>query len=291
MPRNLHKEITARVLAELKAGTVPWRRPWSQQTSGAMPRNAVTNRGYSGVNVILLWSESTKAGYDKPLWLTFKQALEKGGNVRKGEKGSHVVYVSHVERVDEKTGEKRRIPFLKDYTVFNVAQCDGLDLEALKPVKPRHSESRDPEIDAFLASTGAVIRHGEGRAYFQPAGDFVMLPNFAVFEGASAYYGTAFHELCHWTGHEKRLDRAFGKKFGDKAYSQEELVAELGSAFLSAEFGLDSPSLNGNSAAYIASWVSFLEDHETAIVSAAGHASKAVDYLRGLASAEAQEAA
>jgi antirestriction protein ArdC len=285
MSRNLQKEITSRILAALKNGVAPWRRPWSEKASseGAMPRNAISGRAYSGANVILLWATAQERGYSSPRWLTFKQALEAGGNVRKGEKGTTVIYVSHFEK-DGDDGEARRIPFLKAFTVFNVAQCDGLDLEAAKPRAPRNEEARDALADEFLASTGADIRHGEGRAYYRPAGDFVMLPDFAAFDSASAYYAVAFHELGHWTGAEARLNRQFGKRFGDRAYSTEELVAELTSAFLCAEFGFDN---DGQDAAYIETWISLFESHEGALIAAAAAASKAVEFMRDKALADA----
>jgi antirestriction protein ArdC len=289
--RNLHKEITDRIVARLRAGVVPWRQPWSSKGFGVMPRNAVTNRAYSGANVILLWSRAQESAFTDPRWLTFKQALELGGNVRKGEKGECVIYVSKVIRTDEKTGERRAIPFLKAYTVFNVAQCDNLPAKVLDPnaaERVTNPNARDEIADAFMASTDATIRHGEARAYYQPAGDFVNMPPFETFTNASRYYGVAFHELGHWTGAEKRLNRTFGKRFGDRAYSAEELVAELTSAFLCAEFGFDN---DGQDAAYIAHWIEFLEEHDKAIVAAAAAASRAVEYMRGLAIAEEEEAA
>ena len=278
--RNLHKEITDRIVARLRAGVVPWRQPWSSKGFGVMPRNACTQRAYSGANVLLLWSRAQESGFQAPLWLTFKQALELGGNVRKGEKGETVVYVSKVIRTDEKTGERRAIPFLKAYTVFNVAQCDNLPSKVIDPTGERrvtNPNTRDELADAFIASTGADYRHGEPRAYYQPAGDFVNMPAFESFKSASLYYGVAFHELGHWTGHDKRLSRTFGKRFGDRSYAVEELVAELTSAFLCGEFGFDN---DGVDAAYIATWVKLLEEHEKVIVAAAAAASRAVEFMR-----------
>jgi antirestriction protein ArdC len=287
--RNLHQEITSRIVARLKAGIVPWKQPWSSKGFGVMPRNAVTSRAYSGANVILLWSRAQESAYSDPRWLTFKQALDAGGHVRKGEKGETVIYVSHVERIDD-DGEKRRIPFLKAYTVFNVAQCDGLPAKIVDPdaaSRQWNADARDALAEAFIHSTGATVRHGEARAYYQPAGDFVNLPPFETFTSSSAYYGVAFHELGHWTGAEKRLNRTFGKRFGDRAYSAEELVAELTSAFLCGEFGFDN---DGQDAAYIAHWIEFLSEHEKAIVTAAAAASRAVEFMRGLAIADEGDA-
>jgi antirestriction protein ArdC len=287
--RNLHKEITDRIVARLKNGVVPWRQPWSAKGFGVMPRNAVTARAYSGANVLLLWSRAQESGFSDPRWLTFKQALEAGGNVRKGEKGECVIYVSKVIRTDE-DGEKRSIPFLKAYTVFNVAQCDNLPAKITDPnaaARQCNSDARDALAEAFIHSSRATVRHGEARAYYSPAGDLVNLPPFETFKSSSSYYAIAFHELGHWTGAEKRLNRTFGKRFGDRAYSAEELVAELTSAFLCAEFGFDN---DGQDAAYIAYWITFLTEHDKAIVAAAAAASRAVEFMRGLALAEDDDA-
>jgi len=244
-----------------------------------MPRNALTQRAYSGANVLLLWSRAQESGFSAPLWLTFKQALELGGNVRKGEKGETVVYVSKVIRTDDATGERRAIPFLKAYTVFNVAQCDNLPAKVTigEAVKAANPNTRDELADAFMTATGADIRHGEASAYYRPAGDYVNLPAFETFKSASLYYGVAFHELGHWTGAEKRLGRTFGKRFGDRSYAVEELVAELTSAFLCGEFGFDN---DGVDADYIATWIKLLEEHEKVIVAAAAAASRAVEFMR-----------
>jgi antirestriction protein ArdC len=279
--RNLHKEITDRILAQLAQGVAPWRKPWSGQATGsAMPRNAVTGRAYSGVNVILLWSEAQAKAYADPRWLTFKQAKEAGGSVRKGEHGQSVIYVNAVER--EKDGETVRIPFLKAYTVFNVAQCDGLSEKLTGALAPkfRNLDERDAFIDEFVASTKAQISHGQARAYFHPVLDLINMPAFATFVSADAYYSTLFHEIGHWTGAKSRLNRDLKGRFGDRAYAAEELIAELTAAFVCAEFGID---MGEAPAAYIATWISLMGEQEKALISAAAAASKAVAYLAGLA--------
>jgi antirestriction protein ArdC len=281
MSKSLYANITAKILARLDAGVVPWRKPWKSYGAGNMPRNAITNRPYSGANVVLLWIDAEAKGYATPKWLTYKQAVEAGGNVRKGEKGSQITFLGRIVKEDD-AGRERAIPFLKGYTVFNVDQCDGL--EHLRDAAPKivNPGVRDGLADAFMQSTGAVIRHGESRAYYASTGDYINLPMFEAFTGAEEYYSTAFHELTHWTGAAHRLNRTFGKRFGDATYSAEELVAELGSAFLCAEFGFDNSTLD-NSAAYIEHWRKFLTEHERAFVEAAGKASRAVDFMRGLA--------
>jgi antirestriction protein ArdC len=288
MPKNLHAAITAKIVARLDAGVIPWRKPWRSYGSGNMPRNAITSRSYSGANVVLLWIDAEAKGYTTPKWLTCKQATEAGGQVRKGEKGSQITFLGRLVKEDEKTGRERAIPFLKAYTVFNVDQCDGLDHVRDDAPKIINPGSRDELADEFMRSTGASIRHRESRAYYASKGDYVNLPMFEAFKGAEEYYSTAFHELMHWTGAEHRLNRTFGKRFGDATYSAEELVAELGSAFLCAEFGFDNSTLD-NSAAYIDHWRRFLTEHEKAFVEAASKASRAVEFMRGLALADQPE--
>ena len=280
--RNLHAEITARIVARLRDGVCPWRQPWSGKGHGTMPRNAVTDRAYSGINVLLLWSRAEESGFANPRWLTFNQAKEAGANVRKGEKGECVIFVSKIIKED-KDGARRAIPFLKAFTVFNVAQCENLPARIADPDaadRVINSDMRDATIDEFVTSTGAVVRHGESRAYYATAGDFINLPLFETFTSSHRYYGTLAHELIHWTGAEKRLNRTFGKRFGDSIYAAEELVAELGSAFVCAEFGIDCEE---PSAAYLATWIERLEKNDGLIIAAAAAASRAVEYLRGLA--------
>jgi antirestriction protein ArdC len=232
--------------------------------------------------VVLLWATAQERGYESPRWLTFKQAIEAGGNVRKGEKGTTVIYTSAFEKEDD-DGKAKRIAFLKAFTVFNLAQCDGLET-IIEERKPRiiNPNARDDIAEQFIASTGATVKHGEARAYYTTAGDYINLPMFETFTGAPEYYSTAFHELTHWTGASHRLNREFGKRFGDHSYAAEELVAELGSAFVCAEFGMDNDTLE-NSAAYIASWKKRLTENERLFVAAASAASKAVEFMRGLA--------
>lgn len=287
MSATIAQEVTARILDQLRAGVCPWKQPWTGGGSRLMPRNAITGRGYSGVNVLLLWIRAQEGGYAGSQWLTFKQALDAGGHVRKGEKGVRVVFVSTFEKETQDGPE--RVPFLKAFTVFNVAQCDGLSLTVDAPRVPMHQDARDADAEAFLVSTGAVIRHGEGRAYYRPATDSIMLPDFETFTTAGAYYATALHELGHWTGAPQRLDRQLGKKFGDDAYAAEELIAELTSAFCLAELAIDHAP--GADAAYIAHWVKFLTDHQTAILTASSQASKALHYLRDLAARDMTAAA
>lgn len=286
MSRNIQKEITDKILTAMEGGKLPWIKPWSGMASGGMPRNAITRRAYSGANVMLLWLSAENNGYSSQRWLTYKQAQEAGGNVRKGEKATSICYASTYEKENEK-GEKAFIPFLKAFAVFALEQCEGLEHLQEKPLTVNPSQ-RDADCDAFLTSTGADIRHGESRAYYAAKPDFIMLPPYDTFSSSNGYYATALHELVHWSGHETRCDRQFGKRFGDKAYAAEELVAELGAAFMCAEFGFDAVTQH---AAYIQNWVELLKDDARAFITAASKASAAVEFLRSLALKEEKLAA
>jgi antirestriction protein ArdC len=239
-----------------------------------------------GLHVILLWLARDR-GWATPRFLTFKQALEAGGNVRKGDHGTKVYFVKQlqIKDGDSADAETRLVPMLREYTVFNVDQCDGLPdgIRAGKPMRVRNHDTRDALADDFLRSTAADIREGHGEAYYVPSHDFISMPAFQAFKGADHFYNVAFHELTHWTGHKSRLDRDLKNRFGSRDYAAEEMVAELGAAFLSAEFGFDGDVRN---AGYIATWIELLKADKRAFFTACSKASKATDYLRGLALAE-----
>jgi antirestriction protein ArdC len=292
MKRDLYAETSARIVAELEAGAAPWVKPWSATAGANTPCNAVTNRPYSGCNVVLLWMAQA-AGYRTPRFLTFKQALELGGNGRKGERGSKVFFVKQLQVRDkgaDDNSETRLVPMMREYTVFNVDQCENLpdSISSGKPIRVRNADTRDGLADDFLRSTGADIREGHGEAFYVPSHDFISMPAFAGFKGADHFYNVAFHELTHWTGHKSRLDRDLKDRFGSRNYAAEELIAELGAAFLCAEFGFDG---DVRSAGYIANWIELLKADKRAFFTAYSQASKAADYLRGLALAEPAEVA
>jgi len=292
MKRDLHAEVSARIIAELEAGAAPWVKPWSATPGANTPCNAVSNRPYSGCNVVLLWMAQA-AGYRTPRFLTFKQALELGGNVRKGEHGTRVYVVKQLQVRDQGGDDEpstRLIPMMREYTVFNVDQCENLpeSINSGKPIRVRNPDARDDLADAFLHSTRADIREGQGDAYYVPSRDFISMPAFAGFKGADHFYNVSFHELTHWTAHKSRLDRDLKNRFGSRQYAAEELIAELGAAFLCAEFGFNGDVRN---AGYIANWIELLKADKRAFFTACSHASKAADYLRGLALAEPSERA
>ena len=283
MKRDLYAEVSARIVAELERGAAPWIKPWSATAGMNTPCNAATNRPYSGCNVVLLWM-AANAGYRTPRYLTFKQALDLGGNVRKGEHGTKVYFVKQLQVADRngEEGKTRIVPMMREYTVFNVDQCEGLPdrVLTLGEVKVRNTDQRDATIDEFLGSSGVEIREGMGEAYYRPGADFISLPRFEAFKSAATFYATAFHELGHATGHKSRLDRDLRGRFGDKAYAAEELIAELCAAFLCAEFSLDGELRH---AGYIQSWIGLLKTDCRAFFTACSKAQAAADYLRGLA--------
>ena len=297
MKADVYESVTAKIVAELEKGERPWFKPWNAEHAAGRITRPLRSNGipYRGINVVMLWGSAVEQGFSAPLWLTYKQAQELGGQVRKGEKGSLVVYANTISRTetDEATGEEheRDIPFMKSYTVFNAEQVDGLPAHfyavqapALDPV------ARNARAESFFAATGAEIRHGGNQAFYTAGADRVQMPAFETFRDAESYYATLAHELTHWTKHPRRLDRDFGRKsWGDEGYAMEELVAELGAAFLSADLEL-TPEPRPDHAAYIASWLKVLKSDKRAIFSAAAHAQRAADYLIGL-QPQAQEQA
>ena len=285
-PRNIHQEVTDRILAELENGALPWVKPWKSFGVGNTPRNAATKRPYSGGNVVMLWMEAEAKGYTHPLWLTFKQATDLKANVRKGEKGTPIYYMSTFNKTEDNgSGDEveRRIPFLRSFTVFNIAQCENLPEGLFERPAPINEDERNALAEEFCDATKAKFIEGQGEAYYRPSGDLVSMPRFEAFKNADNYYSTKFHELGHWTGAETRLNRNIKNRFGSVDYAFEELVAELTAAFCCAEFGFDGETRH---AGYIQSWIKLLKDDSRAFIRAASAASKAHGYLRDLALAE-----
>ena len=289
MKSDIYQKITGQIVSELEKGVRPWLQPWNVEHAAGRITRPLRGNGipYKGINVLVLWSAAIEKGYAAPIWMTFKQATELKASVRKGERGSLVVYADKIIRTetDSKTGEdsERAIPFLKGYTVFNVEQIDSLpEHYYAKPAPRRDTIERVERAETFLSNTGASVRHGGNKAYYNISQDLVQMPPFESFRDAESYYATRTHEQIHWTRHPSRLDRDFGRKrFGDEGYAMEELVAELGSAFLSSDLEL-TPEVREDHVSYIASWIKVLKDDKRAIFTAASHAQRAADYLHGL---------
>jgi len=282
--RDIYAEVTAKIIAELEEGRLPWVQPWGRTGTidPALPRNALTSRNYSGVNVLILWGAVIDAGYPSQSWLTFRQALEAGGNVRKGERGTTVVYADRFtpekekERARQTGGEAKAIPFLKRFTVFNIAQCEGLRPGLAADPAPLPERQIVPVAEAVIAASGVDFRIGGDRAFYAPGPDYVQVPPQPAFFEQINFYRTALHELCHASGHPSRLNRKLTNAFGSKDYAREELIAEMGSAFLCASLGI-VPTVRH--ADYIGSWLEVLREDNRAIFQAASAATKAADWI------------
>jgi antirestriction protein ArdC len=300
---ELYTTVTARIIAQLEEGRLPWVQPWDGSVVVAgLPRNAGSGRAYSGINILILWHALFEGGFTAQRWLTFKQAEALGGHVRKGERGVTVCYADRFTPRDARGGdggvgsaaggrggadvgassgsgdELRQVAFLKRFTVFNVAQCDGLPdrlYQALES-EPRADPVTIPEAEALIAASGARISTGAPHACYSPGADRIEVPMQAAFTQPINYYRTVLHELGHWTGHGSRLDRDQTGRFGSASYGREELVAEMCSAFTCAALGI-VPTVRH--ADYIACWLDVLKGDNRAIFRAASQASKAADYL------------
>jgi antirestriction protein ArdC len=295
--KDVYTRVTERIISDLEQGVRTWLKPWSAEHAAGRISRPLRHNGtpYRGMNILLLWGEAVAKGYAAPIWMTYKQAQEIGGQVRKGEHGSLVVYANSITRTetnDKGEDVEREIPFMKGYTVFNVEQVDGLPAHYYaQPENPLPLSERIESADRFMTATGAEIRHGGNMAFYAPARDVVQMPPFEAFRDKESYYATALHELCHWSGAKHRLDRSFdAKRFGDQGYAREELVAELGAAFLCADLGI-TPEVRDDHAAYLGHWLKVLKEDKRAIFSAAAHAQRAADYLCGLQPNHKEESA
>lgn len=279
-----YQEITDQIVAALEAGTAPWVKPWA---SCGAPRNAITGREYRGINTVLL----AMAPFSSPLWMTFKQAKDVGANVRKGEHGTHVVLFKPFKVKDvNATGEngeaaEKTIPLLRTFTVFNTSQIDNLPEKYMVKPKPALDQFSDNEEAERLLAL-ANLKHGSHRACFIPSLDEIHMPNKVEFKSVPDYYSVGLHELTHWTGHKSRLVRDFSGRFGDSAYAFEELIAELGAAFLCAHCEINGQLQH---ASYIASWIKVLKGDKKAIFTASSAARKASEYLIGPEELESEE--
>lgn len=277
---SLYESVTQQIIEELEAGTAPWTKVWDSQAGGFLPANAVSGRHYSGINVPILWSKACKHGYPTHRWLTFKQALEAGAAVRKGEKATQVIFVKRL--VKDEGEEPQSLTVLKSFFVFNTAQIDGLPEPAPAPERPL--EEKYEHVELFLKAAKVKIWHGQYDPCFMPSDDAVLIPRREDFHGDEHYYATLLHESVHWTGTPHRLDRNLHNRFGSKEYAAEELVAELGAAFLCAHLGIKGELRH---AGYIKSWLTLLKDDPRAIFTASAKASEASNYLRSFSECSA----
>ncbi|MEH6575662.1 MAG: zincin-like metallopeptidase domain-containing protein [Amphritea sp.] len=285
---DIYSRVTDQILADLEKGVKPWIKPWSAGNTDGRITRPLRHNGtpYAGINVLVLWSAAVAQGFNSPTWMTFRQAKELGANVRKGEKGSLVVYANTMTRTEEnENGEEveQHIPFMKGYTVFNVEQIEELPENYYEVPEPQFDPvARIEHAESFFAGTGATIRHGGNRAFYSRSRDAIQMPHFETFRDAESYYATLAHECTHWTGAKHRMDRDFGSKgFGSEGYAQEELVAELGAAFLCADLEITLEDREDHSS-YIASWLKALKEDKRAIFRAAAHAQRAAEYLHSL---------
>jgi antirestriction protein ArdC len=284
--QDIYTRITNQIVSHLERGVRPWAKPWNaEHAAGRITRPLRYNgKPYSGINVLSLWVSAMVQNFTAPIWMTFKQATELDGHIRKGEKGSLVVYADSITRkeTDEKTGDEfeREIPFLKGYTVFNVEQIDGLPAVYYARAVPQLDPvARIERAEKFFAALGAVIGHGGNRAYYSVTDDMIQMPPFVSFRDADSYYATLAHECTHWTGSASRLNRDFGgHRFGSEGYAVEELVAELGAAFLCADLEI-SLEPREDHASYIATWLEVLAQNNHAVFTAAAHAQRAAEYI------------
>jgi len=275
---DVYEIVTDRIIGMLENGVVPWQKSWT--TADSAPVNLVSKKNYRGLNVWLLGS----AGYASPYWLSYKQATELGGQVRKGEKSTMVVFWTQFETLDKASGKKKNIPLLRYYNVFNVQQVDGIEYPKPEDTK-KIDFCRIAEAEKLVVNMPQkpTILHGEQRAYYNRASDYVNMPQKDSFDKEENYYSVLFHELTHATGHESRLGRLQDSVsgFGSTSYAKEELVAEMGASYLCATAGIVDRTID-NSAAYIANWLTALKNDKKLVVSAAGKAQKAVDFILGI---------
>ena len=269
---DIYQQVTKQITDQIAQGVIPWHKAWKGIASGHMPQNLVSSKAYSGINVFILLTTPSSS----PYWLTYKQAADQGGHVRKGEHGAVIVYWDFVP---DREDPERRIPFLKKHTVFNVEQCEGITAPAApaEPAPGFNPIDKAEQILAAVPNPPKLYHDGGDRAFYSPSLDEIHLPQREMFDTPSDYYDTAFHEFAHATGHPSRLSRPeLGKK--DEPYSREELVAELTAALVGGVAGLD-PVIRKNNAAYISEWLTTLKHDPKAFVTAAGKAQKAANYL------------
>jgi antirestriction protein ArdC len=284
---NVYEAVTAQIIAAIEAGAGHCTMPWhSCIASVMMPVNAATEMPYHGVNIVALWAQAATKRYVTGYWASYQQWRKLGAQVRGGERGSLIIFYKKLEPSNETDADTEAPRFVARAShVFNVEQVDGWEI----PRRKRSSEvETNEQIEAFVRATKADVRHGSSRACYHRQGDYIEMPDLDQFTGTptssptEAYYAVKLHELIHWTGAPQRIDRTFGKRFGDRDYAFEELIAELGAAFLCSAFAIVNAP-RPDHAAYISSWLDILGRDRKAIFAAAHMAQEAMEYLRTLA--------
>ena len=291
---TLYQDVTDRIIRELEQGRVPWVQPWDSANANlGLPKNAISGRHYSGINILILWDAVITRGFGAQHWLTFRQALGQGGHVRKGERGTTICYADRFIPKDEQAraieqgDEPSSIAFLKRFTVFNIEQCEDLPQTASEPPRPVCENDAIPEAERLIAETHADFRIGGGQAFYHRGDDYIRVPPQASFFEPINFYRTCFHELGHHSGHPSRLNRDLTNRFGSSGYAREELVAELCSAFICASLNI-TPTVRH--ADYIGNWLEVLRNDSRAIFQAASMASKAADFVLSVAPAQQDDA-
>lgn len=277
---DLYQSVTDTIIKQLEEGVIPWTRPWQvNSTKGVayVPMNVATGRAYTGINIMLLWGMALQAGYKTHGWMTFRQATALGAHVRKGEKGSPVVFTKWTESTDEETGETKKRSILKSYVVFHVEQLEKLPPSYQAQEEPPPEDTAYEEALRLMRDCGVKVEYGGNKAAYYPVRDVVVLPPYRTFESDEEFFGVGFHELAHATGHKERLNRNLSGRFGSNAYAQEELVAELASAFLCAHVGIPA---RHRSPSYVKNWLEVMKADKRAIFTAASYASQAADWVR-----------
>lgn len=276
--RDVYQEITDKFIEALESGTVPWIKPWDASGDLSLPHNAVSGRQYRGINLAVAWVTAQSKGYAANGWLTYNQARQLGGHVRLGEKSTLFVAWNIVKKKDPDTGEEKTFPLIKPWYLFNVDQCENLDMTKIKAYDPEaEAKHQVTDVLALGEQVGADIRHGGSEAFFSPTHDFISVPKQTTFKTINDYESTLAHELVHWTGGSKRLKREQKGGFGSEDYAFEELIAEIGSAFVCAQLGIKLEGLQHEN--YIGSWIKKLQNDKKAIVKAASQAQKASEFL------------
>ena len=274
---DLYQSVTDKIVAALEAGTPPWIRPWTADGDNGLPVNGTTQRPYQGINVVLLTLEAMVNGYARNSWLTYRQAAALGAQVRAGSTGTRIVFYKRMEfpDKDDPTKPDRVVPLLRSFTVFNTDQIDGLPSHLTQPPAPLEWDPLDV-AEKVLAESGADIRHGGNRAFYHPPLDYIVLPPRTSFPSAASYYATATHELSHWSGAPSQLNRDLTGRFKEAAYAAEELIAEMSSAFLCAQLGIEGELQH---ASYVSSWLRLLRSDKKAVFAAAARAQQAADFV------------